>query len=410
MIRYTDGTPIALCKDFPKDSASCIQNFVEEERRISIELIKDDSSFEELEEKWLSPWTKYMKDMNVEEKDWDVKLLFSKDADSEEGEAFVDAMLSSVHGFLPYYSQGNGRKNLPEIEILDDIEKYMADLPLYLRLRMKAVCFFLSSKPEDVFDSGVNWWGTFVKTESTRLEIKDGDRFGFQLENVQKLWHRELYNPSEDSCVFSIVDGSKSYRVVLPANGTISALFADEKCTKVVNMKSNLFILDADYGTFGASLKGKLYFCQSGIQEVFDQNTSGSFWDAATDGDGGFVVRNNCGVSFLGSRSVEKKPIRLYGVPDLWLWQYPDFHAESNLRGCPEKVVSAFAGGDFIAVWDGQKAWKCTKYITEEMTRDAFLRAMMDPFVCSAYCESISVNGNSVAIQRDGRVIFDRKS
>ena len=69
--------------------------------------------------------------------------------------------------------------------------------------------------------------------------------------------------------------------------------------------------------------------------------------------------------------------------------------------------MSAFAGMDFIAVWDGQKAWKCTKYITEEMTRDAFLRAMMGPFVCSAYCESISVNGNSAAIQRDGGVTFD---
>lgn len=408
MIRYTDGTPIALCKNFPKDSASCIQNFVDEKRRISIELIKDDSSFEELEEKWLGPWAEHMKDMNVEEKDWDVKLLFSKDAAPEEGEAFCDALLSSVHGFPPYDRRGNGYRNLPENEILDDIKKYMADLPVYLCLRMKVVCFFLSSKPEDVFDSGVNWWGAFVKTKNTRLEVKDGDHFEFQLENVQKLWHRELYNPNEDSCVFSIVDGSKSYRVVLPANGMISALFADEKCTKVVNLKSNLFILDADYGTFGASLKGKLYFCQSGIQEVFEQNTSGPFWDAATDGDGGFVVRNNCGVSFLGSRSVEKGPIRLYGAPDLWLWQYPDFHAESNLRGCPEKVVSAFAGRDFIAVWDGQKAWKCTKYITEEMTRDAFLRAMMGPFVCSAYCESISVNGNSAAIQRDGGVIFGR--
>lgn len=407
MIRYTDKTPIVLCKDFPKDSASCIRNF-EEGRRISIELIQDDSSFEELEEKWLSPWANHMRDMNAGEKNWDVKSLFSKDVDPEEGETFIDALLASVHGDSPPYDRrGNGRKSFSDQIILANIDKYMADVSAYLRLRVEAVCFFLSSKPEDVFDSGVNWWGTFVKTESTRLEIKDGDRFGFQLENVQKLWHRELYNPSEDSCVFSIVDGSKSYRVVLPANGTISALFADEKCTKVVNLKSNLFILDADYGTFGASLKGKLYFCQSGIQKVFKQNTSGPFGDAATDGDGGFVVRNNCGVSFLGSRSVEKKPIRLYGAPDLWLWQYPDFHAESNLRGCPEKVVSAFAGRDFIAVWDGQKAWKCTKNITEEMARGEFLRAMMDPFVCSAYCESVSVDGSAVAIRRDGGIVFN---
>lgn len=407
MIRYTDGTPIVLCKDFPKDSASCIRNFTEKGRRIPIELIQDDSSFEELEEKWLIPWVKHMRDMNVGEKNWDVKLLFSKDTNSEEGETFCDALLDSVHGRSPYESPGNGQRNFLDYDILDDIDKYMTDIPLYLRLRIEAVCFFLSSMPKDVFDSGATWWGAFVKTESTRLEVKYGDRFEFQLENVQKLWHRELYNPSEDSSVFSIVDGSKSYRVVLPASGTISALFADEKCTKVVNLKSNLFILDADYGTFGASLKGKLYFCQSGIQEAFEQNTSGPFWDAATDGNGGFVVRNNCGVSFLGSSSVEKEPIRLYGVPDLWLWQYPDFHAESNLHGCPAKVVSALAGRGYIAVWDGQKAWKCTKHVTEEMTRDAFLRAMMDPFVCSAYCEGISVNGNSVAIQRDGRVTFE---
>ena len=403
MIRYADGEYIEYCENYQNDALTCIQ--YARAKKINIELVKEDAPFRELCDRWIKPCMQYM--ASVDGTNWDADKMFFQETTPEVCQNFCDALYKCAFGLPPYDDEGNNVSTCPYMEIDAEVNEKMKDAPEYMRLRIKALCVFLSTMPEDVFSSGNNWSAAFVKADTYQVEVEPEQIFEIQLENVEKLFARELHNPRENACKIYVCDKDVQYTVTVPAGGTILALFADEECTKLVNLKSNLFFVHTESRTMGVFSGGKVYMCQSGTQNKYLMETTGKVMDVAPDGKGNIVVLNGCGLDYLGRRrQTTKKPIRIYGTPDFWVRQYEDFHLEGNLEDCPEWAVSVAAGTNCIMIWDGTAAWKYVGCVSQNASRREFVNFMMDPFVCSQqYCESMGTKKATVSVQKDGGII-----
>lgn len=402
MICYADGEYIEYCENYQKDASECIR--YARAKKINIELVKEDAPFRELCDRWLKPCMQYM--ASVDSTNWDADKMFFQETTSEVCQSFYDALRKCAQGLSPYDEDGNGASKCPYREIAAEVDKKAANAPEYMRLRVKALCVFLSTMPGDAF-SGDSWWEAFAKADVQQIEVEPEQIFELQLENVEKLFERELHNPRENACKVYVRDENVQYTVTIPAGGSILALFADEECAKLVNLKSNLFVVHAGEGTMGVLSQGKVYMCQGRNCEKYLLETTGRVLDAAPDGDGSFVVRNSCGLDYLGeNRQIPKKPIRIYGTSNLWVQQYEDFRLEGNLEDCPERAVSVAAGTNCIMIWDGTAAWKCMRVGSQKACRTDFVTFMMNPFVCSQqYCESMGTKRVTVSVRKDGEIV-----
>lgn len=403
MIRYADGEYIEYCENYQYDALTCIQ--YARAKKINIELVKEDAPFRELCDRWLKPCMQYM--ASVDGMSWDADKMFFQETTPEVCQNFYNALYKCAFGLPPYDDGGNSVSSCPYEEIKAEVDEKMTDAPEYMRLRVKALCVFLSTMPEKVFSSGSKWGAAFVKADAQQIEVEPEQIFEIQLENVEKLFARELHNPRENACKIYVCDKDIQYPVTVPAGGTILALFADEECTRLVNLKSNVFVVHAQAGTMGVLSQGMVYMCQGRNCEKYLLETTGRVLDAAPDGDGSFVVRNSCGLDYLGeNRQIPKKPLRIYGTSNLWVQQYEDFHLEGNLEDCPERAVSVAAGTNCIMIWDGTAAWKCMRVGSQKACRTDFVNFMMNPFVCSQqYCESMGTKRVTVSVRKDGGIV-----
>lgn len=398
-----------LCEAFERNQE------IREGCKLDINTLKEDDTFRVLSESWLEPCIRSMRE--ADGKNWDTETLFFKETDAEAGAEFCEAMRKCVCGAYPYGGGGgNGLSCCPYNGILNDVTN-MSGVEEYLKLRVMAVCIFLSLEPKDVFSTGESWWLGFTSSEKSTLEVTNGQTFVIQLENVTELWPNELSNPGGEACTINVTCGKMTYKVTIPGESSIPAVFADQECTRLVNLKSNLFVVRADANggcKIGVRTGKKLFLFQSGCKEKYEMTTAAAILDAAPDGNGSLSVLYDYGVGFLGTgEQTEEKPIRIYGAGDFWIWQYKDQTLRSNAEGLPQKAVSVAVDADGTTrIWDGKSAWKCEKiyfegdvqFLLEKITAVDFVKSMMAPFA-GDYCDSICANGVRVSINKEGGLI-----
>lgn len=406
--------PIPRCKDLCE--ASDRNQEIREGCKLDINTLKEDDTFRVLLEFWLEPCIQSM--CEADGKNWDTEDLFFKETDAKVGADFCEAMRKCVCGAPPYGGDGNGISCCPYNGILEGVKK-MSGVKEYLKLRVMAVCIFLSLEPKDVFSTGDHWYRGFTSSEKSTVAVSNGQTFVIHLENITELWPNELSNPGAEACTINVTYGERSCKVVIPPRSSISAVFADQECTRLVNLKSNLFVVRtyANGGCkIGAHTGGKLFLYQSGCKENYEMTTAAAILDAAPDGNGSLSVLYDYGVGFLGTgEQTEEKPIRIYGAGDLWIWQYKDQTLRSNGEGLPSKAVSIVVEADGTTrIWDGKSAWKCEKiyfegdvqFLLKESTAVEFVESMMAP-ISGKYCDSICANGVMVSIDKEGGLIGD---
>lgn len=384
--------------------------------KLDINTLKGNDTFRVLLESWLEPCIQSMRE--ADGKNWDTETLFFKGANGEAGKEFCEAMRKCVRGSDPYGEYGgNGISCCPYNGILKDVADNMSGDKEYLKLRVMAVCIFLSLEPKDVFSTGESWWLGFMSSEKSTVEVSNGQTFAIQLENVTELWPNELSNPGREACTVNVTYEKMTYKVTIPGGSSIPAVFADQECTRLVNLKSNLFVVRADANggcKIGVRTGKKLFLFQSSCKEKYEMTTAAAILDAAPDGNGSLSVLYDYGVGFLGTgEQTEEKPIRIYGAGDLWIWQYKDQTLRSNGEGLPSKAVSIVVEADGTTrIWDGKSAWKCEKiyfegdvqFLLKESTAVEFVESMMAP-ISGKYCDSICANGVMVSIDKEGGLI-----
>lgn len=403
---------IPRCEDL-HDAAKLNQKVQQEGYKLDIKTLKDNDIFQEFLKLWLEPCIQSMRE--ADGKNWDTETLFFKETDVKAGTEFCEALCNCVLGFEPYKQDGNGVAGNPYDDIEKDINAHMSKSEEYLKLRVMAVCIFLALEPKDVFSTGEKWWLGFSDSEKSTVAVSNGQTFVIHLENITELWPNELSNPGAEACTINVTYGEKTYEVAIPPRSSISAVFADQECTRLVNLKSNLFAVSVDANqescAIGARTGGKLFLCQSGKE--YEMKTAAAILDAAPDGNGSFSVLYDYGVGFLGTGElIEEKPIRVYGAGDLWIWQYKDQTLRSKGEGLPQKAVSIVVEADGTTrIWDGDSARKYEKgyseggvlFSQEEIAEEEFVKFMMAPF-CGSYCDSICVDRASISIDRGGKI------
>lgn len=412
IICYANKELIPRCKDLCE--ASDRNQEIREGCKLDINTLKEDDTFRVLLESWLEPCIQSM--CEADGKNWDTENLFFKGTDAKAGAEFCEAMRKCVCAEDPYGGDGNGMSCCPYNGILKGIAN-MSGVEEYMKLRVMAVCIFLSLEPKDVFSTGDKWWLGFRNSEKSTVAVSNGQTFVIQLENTTELWPNELSNPGPEACTINVTYGERSCKVVIPPGSSIPAVFADQECTRLVNLKSNLFVVRADANggcKIGARTGKKLFLFQSSCKEKYEMTTAAAILDAAPDGNGSLSVLYDYGVGFLGTgKQTEEKPIRIYGAGDLWIWQYKDQTLRSNGEGLPSKAVSIAVEADGTTrIWDGKSAWKCEKiyfegdvqFLLEKITAVEFVESMMAPFA-GDYCDSICANGVSVSINKEGGLI-----
>lgn len=382
--------------------------------KLNINTLKEDDAFRVLSEYWLEPCIRSM--CEADGKNWDAETLFFKETDAKAGAEFCETMRKCVRGADPYGGDGNGMSCCPYNGILKGIAN-MSGVEEYLKLRVMAVCIFLSLEPKDVFSTGKDWWMGFTSSEKSTVEVSNGQTFVIQLENTTELWPNELSNPGREACTVNVTYEKMTYKVTIPGGSSIPAVFADQECTRLVNLKSNLFVVRADANggcKIGVRTRKKLFLFQSSCKEKYEMTTAAAILDAAPDGNGSLSVLYDYGVGFLGTgEQTEEKPIRIYGAGDLWIWQYKDQTLRSNGEGLPSKAVSIVVEADGTTrIWDGKSAWKYEKiyfegdvqFLLKESTAVEFVESMMAP-ISGKYCDSICANGVMVSIDKEGGLI-----
>ena len=382
--------------------------------KLDINTLKEDDTFRVLSESWLEPCIRSM--CEADGKNWDTETLFFKETDAKAGAEFCEAMRKCVRGADPYGGDENGISCCPYDGILKGVAKMSGDKE-YLKLRVMAVCIFLSLEPKDVFSTGKDWWMGFTSSEKSTVEVSNGQTFVIQLENTTELWPNELSNPGREACTVNVTYEKMTYKVTIPGGSSIPAVFADQECTRLVNLKSNLFVVRADANggcKIGVRTGKKLFLFQSSCKEKYEMTTAAAILDAAPDGNGSLSVLYDYGVGFLGTgEQTEEKPIRIYGAGDLWIWQYKDQTLRSNGEGLPSKAVSIVVEADGTTrIWDGKSTWKCEKiyfegdvqFLLKESTAVEFVESMMAP-ISGKYCDSICANGVMVSIDKEGGLI-----
>lgn len=379
--------------------------------RLPGELIRDDALFRELYALWIDVCVAYMnQSKRSEEVLWDGKqaeLLFYPGANEEECSTFLEMYCERLSN--PRYTIC--RKQLCN-RICNEIDGSLQGLPLWMLLRVKAVCILLKAMPEEVFEEGKLWAGSFSqeKVQQDRLSVENGMIFTLDFgTEIERLFPKTLYNDSETLCTIQISYQGKNYPVKLPPYGMLRAVFADENCKRMVNIKGNISFNDAKSAVVQQSdeegIKLCMYYRQSGMADI---PTPGGFLDAAADTQGG-VLLLTVGEMRSSTGLVERKaaqeelPIRCYGAGRYWARWYADGRLETNQHDEIGNAISVAENrGRGLLIRNRESAWGIQGGRIKKITDEEFFDGMMSRFLQENVCESISTTMLQLSINNKG--------
>lgn len=103
----------------------------------------------------------------------------------------------------------------------------------------------------------------------------------------------------------------------------------------------------------------------------------------------------------------DRRPIRVYGAGTLWAVQYADGTLRCNLHkkgGQPiERAVAVVENADrSLMLRDEDGFWDCAGGVAKAISEDAFVHCMMDRFLSSDVCESVTGALMQLRIRRNG--------
>lgn len=416
-MNYANGEPVLQCGadigGLRIPGANCANG-----KKINIELVKNNDCFLELLNYWIFPAIQNINGLNENE----IVHLFYEGAEEE---------CSSFLGIFTDYVMFEGAiwPMCPVANICAGVDQSLPDTLCYMKLRIKVICIFLNSLPNQAFHEGQNWSVGFLSdiTADDYLEIEDNMEFSLRFDSVEGLFPRTLHNNSNEPRSIRIIYNKVNYQITMPAYGCLRTVFGNKGCTSLVSIKGNISFNDGNARNAVIQWPKKeelsLYLYHRANNQAYRLDIPGIFFtDAAANGAGGARVLTNGGIYDTGTRKIvkkEKMPIRVYGAGKFWAIHYADYSLECNMQrnhvpinGVPtdkvptDKVLAVVENGAAsLLIRDENSAWQYIRGNWEEIPDEEFVENMIMRFACcegNNYCENGKTGWMDLRICRDG--------
>ena len=419
-LHYKDGTVIPYC-DGTVASLTQPGSQIADGRRIDEGLITDHGDFDFLYGMWLEPCVELMTTLPGVRAGAVRNLFFPPEdghpaPDEEYLRQFIVCFGNRICGYSPFPAKAAIWPSCDFFDIYDAVDQALDGAEAYLKLRVKAVCACLNAYPDQAFSLGVNWSAPFLpKPRGAReADIAGGEEYELVLREPATLIPVTLKNPAPEQRAVTVVYGGKKYKVSLPANGFMRAVFNEKG--NLVNLKGAISL---NYSITAAGNANAVIQMADGqrlcclplsTKRPWDYTGVAGFMDAAADGQGAANVLMPGGVFNTFTNRINGnagRPIRLYGGGRDWAFLYADGRVEANVRfQNGEKMTKAhsivengFAG---LMFRDAQGAWMSKGGRLHQVSDDEFAGCMLARFDCGASCErasaapfaTVDVNGN----------------
>ena len=239
-------------------------------------------------------------------------------------------------------------------------------------------------------------------------------QFPLDFDHMEGLYPRTLRNDRNQPCTIQIVFRSETDPITLPPHGFLRVVFGDPACKRLLSVKGCISLNGSDTRNAVVQRPGPkqpaLFLYHKQYRDLFPLETGGAFLDAAADGRGGAVVLTNHGLYDTATGETERedrRPIRVYGAGTLWVVQYADGTLRCNLHkkgGQPiERAVAVVENADrSLMLKDEDGFWDCAGGVAKAISEDAFVHCMMDRFLSSDVCESVTGVLMQLTIRRNG--------
>lgn len=428
---YSDREPIKKIEE--KTQLKEPSKEINDKRKLSESMVTDDLYFDELYNLWICMCVEYVlrerkdsqkagelmgelfcSDENLKEVELIRKLFRSDEQETEEKkekcrkfmEYYCEMMITPVaNPFCPKDICTNIRKV---------IEDNMRGIPEYIKLRVLVVCVFLGRVPEEIFESGKEWYKVIFgeinhdEDEKNYCDIEKGMKFYLNLKGEGKLFPRILRNNNEEVCEFKVIYLKDTYTIKMPPYGILRAVFADENCKTLVSIKGNITFDDVGKALVQRGEKDNCilerYSLQDGSMEI---SNKGFLLDASTNGRGGITLLSPQGISSTMYIKVpEELPIRCYGSGEAWAWLNADGNLNGNLGdGKMLKDVTAVVedGDKGLLVCCKGKCWDYRKIPKVEISEMEMVQVMLKRFITKeGECESVRTRYLQLSITRNG--------
>lgn len=410
-LKYANGEPVTKCGTSLAE-LRIPGNNCSDDKKINIALVKDDDSFQDLFDCWISPAIENIE--KLKNKKNEILNLFYEGLDETECssflEKFTDYVVLSEEPIWPM---------CPDIEICNGVDDILSDALCYMKLRIKVICIFLGVLPNQAFHEGQNWHVAFLPdiTTDDYFEIEDKVKFSLCFDSVEGLFPRTLHNNSNKPRSIKITyNKAKSYQIRMPAYGFLRVVFGDKDCKSLVSIKGNISFNDAAAGNAIIQLTNKevlsLSLYHKDNDESYELEIPGTFTDAAANGNGGARVLTSGGIFDTGTGKIvktKKMPIRVYGAGNFWAVHYADYSLECNMKKNDAPINKALAvvenGDTSLLIRDEKSAWEYKRGNWEEISDEIFVEYMMMRFSCTEgtdRCENEKSSLMNLCICQDG--------
>lgn len=380
--------------------------------RLSAQLLADRSAWADIYTAWIMACVDYMWFMDhgdlgagaPKEEQIRVARLFQEDADAEACDAFLERYKRMLT--KPQYPNV-GSAAMAE-KICGDIHRKMDGAPLWLCMRVSAVCLLTNSFPEAFFSEGAGWTavllgpilaaryaaGVIDVAEGLTLELDPCAEPGPEAELVPGT----LMNRSREARSMHIRYDGIDHPIKLAPHGFLRAVFSDSRGSRLVSLKGCISCCDAGSAIIQKGEEGgsRLFYAYrtGGAFRLVRMPLPGPFWDAAADemnGVTGAVVLT--ADELYSTVDPEQKlqrsdgtplPIRCYRSGSQWARLYDDGILVSNLAGgeVMEGVTAvAEEAGRGLLVCRGGRFFDYRSNEEREMTEGGFVQAMLGRFL-----------------------------
>lgn len=423
-IYYSDGSEIKRinCMMDLRQSSREIQ---EGSYRLPVQLIQDDIKFSDLYGYWIAAcvdrlwdyvWHKGTKEKKgaPQEEHNRIRSLFQQNCTKEDCGLFF----KDYRNMLGDTAYTICRLDLSQ-RICDGIEKNMQGMPEYMKMRVKSICIFLRSEPDEIFEEGGKWVSILCGSvnarqyEDDRLTVKNGMSFDLDFHGVteQGLYPRTLYNAGSDACTIYVNYQGEKYPVNLPPFGVLRAVFADREGQILVSLKGAVSFNDTTSAVvqLGDENGAKLYFHYMTFGTMHGPDP-GPFLDASADASGGIMILTAREMySTMGTMHIDgsekELPMRCYGGGTKWARLYRDGRLESNQRGwenATDVIAVAEDGTRGLLFCTRDGAWDCRGSRPQRISEEMFFLQMMGRFQRDHYCEVVATQLMQLSINRNG--------
>jgi hypothetical protein len=347
---------------------------------------------------------------------------------------------SRCHEFLNRYREMLTRPQYPNVgssaaaeKICSEIHGKMAGAPIWLRMRVTAVCLLTNSPPEVIFSEGLKWPGALLgptiaaKYESGVIDVREGLLFELEPGAVSgpgmKLAPRTLRNKYNKVCSVIIRYKGIEHLVKIPPYGFLRAVFSEGSCVRLVSLKGAISCCDAGSAILqkGDDQGSRLFYAHrsGGASRLVGMPLIGPFWDAAADERSGVTgaVVLTAGELYstvdpgrkISEGDKAPLPIRCYRSGSQWGWLYDDGVFVSNLSGGRDMegvtAVAEEAGRGLLICRQGQFL-DYRSNVERQITEGEFVQAMLGRFLQAGQdeCEALSTQFMRWAILDSGEV------